>query len=447
MNRIIETIERHGLISVDLAWSALERLSLRKVISLGNELARSISEEDARFPLGPASFADPFSFLASASVRGDAGCTAVDCRVNSLKLLARYSALYCDYVAVPFGLHLNPELGAARARADLLTRLVTIIELRPVIEAGVVRLFLPRRCNHCMQLLPAGIGVAKLARQLATEQFKRFTATYLPWEYGFDFRIEGPEEYVDHGALIQPFDDIPEWLPEKLRRLGAQTDSVRLPARTLRKSHFVEDIFETIAVDVIHQRLEGVDRPLNYLMGRRGEAEFLSRLNSDDELERRTAVLCAHLAHTIPTLMDVPLTTVLAIRGKEHQSFLDYRNTIRSIIAEHLQAGGTVSEKDAQQIYLDILRPRLDKLKNETQVQRRRNRRSALISLGVPAALLSIGIVGGVLPTEITALLKVSGTLGLANEGLKALLAATNPPSSSRSNSLYFLLELEAASA
>lgn len=198
-------------------------------------------------------------------------------------------------------------------------------------------------------------------------------------------------------------------------------------------------------MDVIDQRLEGVYRPLNYLMGRRGEAEFLSRLNSDDELEERTAALCAHLAHTIPTLMDVPLSTVLAIRAKEHQSFLDYRNTMRSIIAEHLQRGGTVSEKDAQQIYLDILRPKLDKLKNETQIQRRCNRRNAVVSFGVPAALLSIGIVGGVLPPEIADLLRIGGTLGLMNEGLKALLGAVNTPSSSRSNSLYFLLELEAA--
>jgi hypothetical protein len=180
MNRIIETLERHGLISVDLARSALERLSLRKIVALANELTSSIREEDSRFPLGPASYTDPFSFLASASVRGDAGCTAVDCRVRSLSLLARYSALYCEHVAVPFGLHLDPELGVARARSDLLQRLVTIIELRPVIEAGIARLFLPSRCNHCMQMLPSGVGVAELAKQLAAEQFKRFTATYLP---------------------------------------------------------------------------------------------------------------------------------------------------------------------------------------------------------------------------------------------------------------------------
>lgn len=444
MNHIIETLERNGLISLDSAESALQRLPLRKLLSLNSELASSIEKEDSLFPVDPVSFPDPFRFLASASVRGEAGCTAVDCRARSLSLLARYSALYCDYVAVPFGLHLDPELGVARAREDFLERLVTLIVLRPVIEAGVVRLFIPSRCSHCMQKLPVGIGISKLARRLATEHFNEFTATYLPWEYGSDVRIDGPIEYVDHGALVRPYDKPPVWLPTRHRSRGAQTDGVRLSAQTLRKSHLVEEIFETIAVDVIHQRLEGINRPLNYLMGRRGEAEFLSRLNLDDEFERRTAALCAHLTHSVPTLMDIPISAALAIRKKDHESFLDYRNTIRSIIAEHLLSGGTVSEKDAQQIYLDVLRPRVDKLRNETQIQRRSVRRSAAISCGVPAALLSIGIVGGLLPPEISALLKISCTLGLVNEGLKALLGAMGKPTSSRDNSLYFLLELEA---
>ena len=134
---------------------------------------------------------------------------------------------------------------------------------------------------------------------------------------------------------------------------------------------------------------------------------------------------------------------MLAIRRNDYQGFLDYRNTIRAIIADHLQSGGTVSEADARQIYLDVLRPRLEGLANQIAKQRRQNRKSALVSLGVPAALLSIGIVGGVLPVEVSNLLKIGGTLGLINEGLKGLLTAPMP---TRSNSLYFLLELEKAS-
>jgi hypothetical protein len=447
MNKIIETLDRHGLTTLDSAWATLERMPLRKIVALASEITDAIIHEDSRFHTGTASWADPFSFLASASVRADAGCVALDCRERRLTFLARYSALYCDYVAVPFGFHLYPELGVARAREDFLERLVTIIELRPVIEAQVVRLFLQTRCNHCMQMLPAGEAVAKIAKRLAAEHFKRFTATYLPHRSKPGFRIEGPIEYVEHGALVQTYDELPERLPNSLRCLNEDAEAARLSIRALRNSHLIEDIFETIAVDVIHQQIEGALRPLNYLMGRRGEAEFLSKLSPDHELERRTAALCAHLTHAIPRLMDVPLSSVLAIRQREHQSFLDYRNTIRSIISEHLQRGGEVSNADARQIYLDVLRPRLDKLKSETENERRRNRRNAVISVGVPAALLSIGIVGGVLPPEIAGLLKISGTVGLVNEGLKGFLAAVTTPTSTRNNSLYFLLELDAASS
>ena len=446
MNRIIETLESYGLVSVDLALSVFDRMSRSKIVSLSEELAGSIEEDDSRFVSGTPTYADPFSFLASASLRGDAGCSAIECRTRALSLLARYSALYCDHVAVPFVPHIDPELDVVQAREALLQRLVTIIELRPVIEAGIARLFIPTRCNHCMQKLPLGVGVARLAQRLASEQFKKFSATYLPWEYGFDVRIEGPNQYIDHGALVQPHDEVPEWLPKKIRKLRDHAVGVKLSTRTLRKSRLVNEVFETIAVDVIHQRLEAEHRPLNYLMGRRGEAEFLMRLNSDHDIEQRTAALCAQLAHTVPTLMDIPLPTVLAIRRKEPESFVDYRNTIRNIVANHLRSGGTVSEKDAQQIYLDILRPRLDKLKKETHIQRRRNLRNSMVSFGVPAALLSIGVLGGVLPPEISSLLKISGTLGLVNEGVKAILGSATTPPSSRNDGLYFLLELEANS-
>ena len=310
MNGTIEILERHGLISVELARVVLARMPLRKIISLSGQLLESIEEEDPRYVYQPSIHGDPFSFLASASLRGDAGCSAVECRSRTLSLLSRYSALYCDHVAVPFGLHIDPELGVDRARRDLLERLVTIIELRPVIEAGIARLFIPSRCNHCMQKLPLGIGIAKMARRLAAEQFNNFSATYSPWEYGFDVRLQGPSEYLDHGALVQPYDDVPEWVPKRIVELREQAEGRKVSSRTLRRSRLVEELFETIAVDVIHQRLEAEHRPLNYLMGRRGEAEFLSRLNSDHELEQRTAALCAHLAHTVPTLMDVPLSSV-----------------------------------------------------------------------------------------------------------------------------------------
>lgn len=91
---------------------------------------------------------------------------------------------------------------------------------------------------------------------------------------------------------------------------------------------------------MIHQQIEGMNRPLNYLMGRKGEAEFLSRLNTDQELEMQRSAFFAQLAHVIPTLMDLPIETVLAIRRKDRESFLDYRNTVRGIIAEHFESGG-----------------------------------------------------------------------------------------------------------
>jgi hypothetical protein len=145
-------------------------------------------------------------------------------------------------------------------------------------------------------------------------------------------------------------------------------------------------------------------------------------------------------------LADVPIETVLRIRRTDHEGFVDYRNTVREIIKDHLEAGGDVSERDAREIHQDVLRPGVERLINETKKQQVYDRKSAAVSVAVPVALLSIGIIGRTLPTGITELLKISGTLWLANEAIKAFVAALRSRSGPRSNSLSFLLELDKSS-
>src|SRR6266704_6388023 len=47
---------------------------------------------------------DPFSFHAGASIRGDFGCSAINCRGDKISFLARYAALYANEVIFPLSL-------------------------------------------------------------------------------------------------------------------------------------------------------------------------------------------------------------------------------------------------------------------------------------------------------------------------------------------------------
>jgi hypothetical protein len=255
LNPIIEVVERHGLVTTELAAASLERLSLQEIISVSDELTEAISQESIALAESPAPLAEPFAFLASASARADAGCGSVTCRTRTLSALARYAALYCDHVAVPFNIHIVPEVGVLRAREALL-RSVTLIELRPVIEAGIVRLFVPKFCRHCMQRLPSAAAVTDLARRFATERFDQFTASYVRGRSTQGLKLEGPSEFMYHGALTRRLDKIPGWLPVSSLNRAKQGSPVKLSGRTLKKSGIVDSLFETIALDVIHQQLE-----------------------------------------------------------------------------------------------------------------------------------------------------------------------------------------------
>lgn len=67
--------------------------------------------------LGPATYdtsghsnaiLDPFTFVASSSMRGEGGCAAPSCRFRKLDLLNRFGALYATRIVLPIGIG-SPE--------------------------------------------------------------------------------------------------------------------------------------------------------------------------------------------------------------------------------------------------------------------------------------------------------------------------------------------------
>src|SRR5437764_8442947 len=96
MNSTIAILEEHGLIDIDQSFPVLRKLTDKQLRKLLDKLDDSLTSELDTYekPEG----LTPFSFLASASLRGDSGCTAIGCRINKARIIARYSALFCDSV-------------------------------------------------------------------------------------------------------------------------------------------------------------------------------------------------------------------------------------------------------------------------------------------------------------------------------------------------------------
>src|SRR5271156_2518563 len=103
MNPVMQVLENRGLVSSDSVERLLNDWAFNKVKEVQEELDAALNQSGGLAQPGSV-MEDPFNFVASASMRGDFGCVAWDCRLRKVNLMARYAALYTDKVVVPLPL-------------------------------------------------------------------------------------------------------------------------------------------------------------------------------------------------------------------------------------------------------------------------------------------------------------------------------------------------------
>lgn len=197
-----------------------------------------------------------------------------------------------------------------------------------------------------------------------------------------------------------------------------------------------------MANDALLQTYFGRAFNARYVTDLPGEAQFFKLLNSSDALAMRTATLCAHLTHSIPLLQDVPLETVLKVRREEPEAFANYRAALTSIVKDHVAHGGRVGKSQAQEIYEDILRPKLLALQTQAKNFRRASLKKGLLKAAASSALVGIGIYTGILPSDISKLVTTIGGFNVARDLAEGFGAVGANPEEVRNHNLYFLLRL-----
>jgi hypothetical protein len=155
-----------------------------------------------------------------------------------------------------------------------------------------------------------------------------------------------------------------------------------------------------------------------------------------------TAALAAQLTHSIPLFAGVSVATILRIRREGSEPLILYRAALTQIVKDLLVKGERITPARAREIFRDILEPQLAKLKAEAAARRRSATRKAVVKVGIPALVVSVGVLGGFLPAAISELLKAVGGVAMATSIGEALASLEKNPAEVRSHNLYFLLRI-----
>jgi hypothetical protein len=391
---------------------------------------------------------DQANYLPSSSLRGDSGCAAPPCRLSKVRAMARYVALYCDKAIVPvrFPLFSRKTSHSAEilSRYGLLGTILGIMEMRPLIEAGLITLVPEdlRLCvNHWKEGVPERDRILAAARTLADQNAKRFTLTYYPPEEPRrlpSIHYKGPEEFLEHGEIRHVLDSAPDWLS------GRQSSRpLKLSQSTIKAQNLVFRFFHQIANDAFLQSYFGTAFDARYVTDSRGESDFFQILYKRDELALRTTALCAHLTHSVPLMTDIPIAMILRVRQREPEAFQNYRSAVTGIVKEYAAQGKTVGVAEAKEIYTELLKPQLNALETQAKNVRREQVRKGLLKVAASSVLIGVGIYSGVLPSQLTNLVTAIGGFNVAKDLAESLAAMQRNPAEIRNNNLYFLLRLK----
>jgi hypothetical protein len=182
MNSSLELLEKHGLIADEHSFRVLE-FDRKRAFKLHRdvwELVFSQQQESVDDDSPP----DPFSFMASASMRGLSTCSSPLCRLQKLDLLARYMAVYANRVIFPLPLSHPSKLDTLReCRDELAQTTLILLRLRRLIDSGMV-VPVVMRSTHCSHMIRWVREMTRLVHEIADDATlqvqKHFRVVYAP---------------------------------------------------------------------------------------------------------------------------------------------------------------------------------------------------------------------------------------------------------------------------
>jgi hypothetical protein len=257
------------------------------------------------------------------------------------------------------------------------------------------------------------------------------------------FQITWPKEYSPSPVPILSVEKLP---PVLERFIGTHGEDTVLPIDVVRESELLINYFVPVSFDYLIQRTLNKSAGCVYLSDSEREIRQIEDLAGEGMDAKRNEIL-ASMSHEIPLFANIRLETLSEVRRLDGDAFAAYRAALDQAASEASREGTTAER--SRQIYFDVIQPKLSALERKYEVMRKRSKTDLILSYGVPAATLAMGVicgashgVGGVL--EITGGLQLVKNLAKELQPIQQTDAALDPI---RSDPMYFLLKMKKAHA
>lgn len=384
----------------------------------------------------------PYGFISNTQLRGGPyPCSHLKCRTKRVRQLAIFASLYADQVLIP-----DPFWFFQNRRDDLVSRiflvgdLLMLKELRPLLEAGIIR------------IAPAVFPVCQAAKEMFDRESDRLArdleeaGSLMSDEYvsrcsfqselgssGACISVNGPEQLVEHGETIAA--NLPPVLRSKIEDDPSYTPT-ESEQRFIARELFVDPVLDDLMLQNWITRFYDV----RYLSDRTLD-EILVGLIDDRSLRIHTAQLAEGITHTVPVLHNADIEELLEIRMEEGEAFSVYRNSLETLVRRARESEPTAEA--IREEFNENVKPEIDRLEAVVRAKKEEAKADIRERLVLGGGLVSVAVFSGLLPPDVSQVISWLGGSKYGMDVLERLNELYREPAAVRQSEYYFVWRLQ----
>jgi hypothetical protein len=312
---------------------------------------------------------------------------------------------------------------------NFLNDVKVISTLIPLLESQKIVLVKPDNglCPHCLTLATFGPKADKrwsIQQKYLVQRLRDEIEVTIGRKHGqFDFFAKGPEDLIEHGGshtkgnVLQPALSKYKSILKSLDKGQSYDLSRNQIVASKLPEYFVNRILKNIAFEM------AVSGTINtaYLTDRPIHIEILNNLSNNEAISKRNQIIQNHLTTIVPFIAGLDSKQLLTIREREEDSFIMFRQALNNAVEESLKNKSSFSEKDAKEIYSQVIAPKIARLENKIKVAKSDLLKSAVFKISAWTAAISFGSYLGFIPQNLIEIAKI---LGLTQVGANAIESA-----------------------
>jgi hypothetical protein len=177
----------------------------------------------------------------------------------------------------------------------------------------------------------------------------------------------------------------------------------------------------------------------SFLTHRQLDIDLLHAVGSDSITRRNNKILYDNFQLMLPFADGVPIKQLLKLRQREEESFFRFQSAMHRIVSEIRSLKGEIPERDARNLYGDVIRPRLAELDQKVREAKRDLVRGPVASLAGTVAVLGFGFFSGALAAELQAAIGALGAYKTVYDLTAKTIELSDVKRTIRHDEMYFL--------